>query len=751
MPRKSLDEIFGSPGKASSDIAIVRDAIGVAPTEGVLPMPEIKDADSMLSDELGMKISKPKKQVTDSQRQSLLNIGITMPAESFMALSDEERSKMIKEARVGTEREEKAAQRKISAEGNVVSQLGMLAGTGEGREALAEGAEYALKELPQTTVDVVREMAQGVPLVGSFADEAEARVRAGLPGRNYQEELSKVRQSREEFSEEMPTGVAEGLQIASGVIGGLGAAKAFGAAGAAPKTLLGKAGAGIAAGGIEGAVSGFGSGEGGFGRRMTGGIAGAGMGAALGGLAPVAGSAVKKIGKAGKNVANKIFGIGSRETVEDTVGILSRNLGVSADEAADYVKAMEKTPNKSLVDLNKNFQNKAALITRAGDEEAAGVIRKNLQKRMDDEAGRIAKSLNENLTGGSYYSSLDELDNAYKTSTAGLFNEAEAVGDIGASKITKGKFAGKSISEITSDPRIREAIDLVKSEMPERLGNLPDTDMKVLKQVKEVLDTNYNIMPKDSIEAYKRNMALDARKGLLDALDEVNPTYAQARKASAERHLMEKAMEEGENFTNKTAEEITRDLAEQPNAIKDSYRIGAKKKMLKDVFGAGADTSSAKKILRQKGRQGQFKALFDNENQYNNFIKQASDEIDMADTYRKITRQPLPVEDVSGISKGFNLLKNGLSAGYEMTVGKMADVLEKAALGLNKKNSMIMAKAMTDNKYILPALKQLAKNHPDQINIVSKILNPYVTGVASGGGVGRSAGERFGQPYKQLR
>lgn len=132
----------------------------------------------------------------------------------------------------------------------------------------------------------VRAAAQGLPVIGSYADEAEAYVRSLAGDKSYDEYLKNARESYEGAKRNMPE-IAYPLEIGTGLLGEAGLAALTGGASLHPAVQ-----------GAMGAVYGYGMGEGDAINRGISSLAVGGASAAL----PLAG---KYAIKGGKAVVNK--------------------------------------------------------------------------------------------------------------------------------------------------------------------------------------------------------------------------------------------------------------------------------------------------------------------------------------------------------------------------------------------------------------------------------------------------------------
>lgn len=223
---------------------------------------------------------------------------------------------------------------------------------------------------------------EGVPFVGSYADEAVGAV-YGDQARDAWRMTSKA------MDEEMPW-QSGGLQLAGGIAATVPALMAAGPSVAA-ESLGGNMLRGGILGGIEGAVSGFGRGEDGgrIGSAVSGGLIGGGIGAAVPVIAQGVGAAYRGV----RNALAEHRGIGR---VADNLGIsgragrlLSDTLGM--DDAARMRNALNR-PDSMLADAGPSVQGALdAAIQSPG--EGARVALGRIDDRASAAGGRLANAL----------------------------------------------------------------------------------------------------------------------------------------------------------------------------------------------------------------------------------------------------------------------------------------------------------------------------------------------------------------------
>ena len=183
------------------------------------------------------------------------------------------------------------------------------AARGDANERKAMARAYVNRERADSPIttgvgDRVRAAARGVPFVGEYLDEANAKT-AQLFGGDYQKRLDYERARDSTFDQANPL-QSMAAKLAGGVGGTIAAAPAAAATGTSAllglgaKSIPGAIGRGALAGGVQGAVGGYGGAEEGQDALTQAAIHGA-AGAAVGGAIPIAAGVLK-------SVAERAFG-----------------------------------------------------------------------------------------------------------------------------------------------------------------------------------------------------------------------------------------------------------------------------------------------------------------------------------------------------------------------------------------------------------------------------------------------------------
>lgn len=268
------------------------------------------------------------------------------------------------------------------------------------QQAALERARAALAEMPQEPkasvgAGVTRSVAQGLTFGG--ADEAEAYIRSIFGSREYDDLLADIRSQVGQFQEERP-GLALGSELAGATLPAIIASLFTGGTGGAAVmasrfpalTALGKA-AGVVAprslagsvgyGAVQGATTGFLSGEGAE-DRIRGAITGGTLGGAIGGGLDIAGSALQgTLGNFMDYVRRKMKNKAGA-AVEQELQRIASEAGITPEQA--YIEIAEGrllAENKTLKEAVRGYFDKggpgAALLQQTA-RTRPGELRKEL-------------------------------------------------------------------------------------------------------------------------------------------------------------------------------------------------------------------------------------------------------------------------------------------------------------------------------------------------------------------------------------
>jgi len=210
-----------------------------------------------------------------------------------------------------------------------------------------------------------RAFAQGIPVIGSYADEAEAYVRSLIGDKSYDEYLKNARESTEGAFKNMPE-VAYPLNIGAGIAGEAALAALTGGASLTPQAQA-----------VMGAAYGYGAGEGNIENRLADAAIIGGASAAL----PVAGRYLVKGGKAaitgGKNFITRQGEKIIEKKIPNTIQALKRVADPETSKVALYTNPKGE----------KNINILSTLMGEADDYATQAKVATELVKETPKNAG----------------------------------------------------------------------------------------------------------------------------------------------------------------------------------------------------------------------------------------------------------------------------------------------------------------------------------------------------------------------------
>lgn len=422
-------------------------------------------------------------------------------------------------------------------------------------------------------------------------------------------------------------------EIAGAVVtGGAGATRLGGAklATAVSRAPLRTA---AAVGGGQGAVYGFGTGEGGLAERSKS----AGVSGVTGALAAPAGAYVgSKIASGGKSLANffksdeggnqlsNFFRKGKKPSAGRSLEQIVEETEAVANAPKGTMRTQEKAMDKIVKALKKDFPDDWKEVLEAwqkGDEPLSKVYGNrlaSLQKgaaqypsgkaRADEFFGeqiasapeRLKSAISKNITDKDlYYATVDDIVEAGRAKARPLYDQAY--------KANK-EIVSNEIDNVLNTPAGRKALkDTAKIMQNDRsLLGLPDAELKqvardlaAIGKMDEVSGPVARGLNLRTLDAVKKNLDDQIRKlyragdnyeggvlnnlknTLVKALDEADTTgaYAKARAEAGDYLSVTKAMEDGKNFMRQDPELLGKAVREMTEAEKDAFKIGVGKQV----------------------------------------------------------------------------------------------------------------------------------------------------------------------------
>jgi len=468
--------------------------------------------------------------------------------------------------------------------------------------------------------ETARAFGQG--LTFGTLDELEAAVRTGsISGADYERQRNLLREQQKQFGQDMPL-VKTPVELAGGLVMPLGVARQVGKL--APETqalitgesLLGQAGRGVVAGGVTGALSGYGYAEKDAGTE-------AGMGAVFGGLiggaVPVV---VQGAGTVIRNVLNA-SGIGDQTTAASKMlaNYLDKdNLTPQEAQAAlDELRRL-RVPQPVLADLGKNLQDLAynAYIIQS---KAKGKTQEFLENRMIDQPNNLVKGLVEkaglakNVNGFQYLTALTE-SQAQKASLA--YPNAYTL-DIDARPFRE--YIDRKVFQKAYDEAVKSA-DTKGIKLPDlsAIKNAQSVPTEILHKIKigldRVIDSETDSVT-GKISGYGGDV-IKVKNEFNDKIKSLNPDYAKANAEFADASRIKNSFEMGQKYQQLDSKEAAAKIKKMNSDEKEAFRLGMMADINKRVsrFKSGDFT---REIFKSDNQKMLVRYAFDDQKAYNDF------------------------------------------------------------------------------------------------------------------------------------
>lgn len=495
----------------------------------------------------------------------------------------------------------------------------------------------------QTVDNTVRQIAKGVPFVGSYLDEANAATNAalnpvlgtGAPGQSYAERYAAnvaAERARDKAFESAHPIASTGLQVAGGVGSGVGALRAaptlanaaFGNWGA---TMLPRVLGGTVTGAAQGAVSGYGASE-----NPDEALAKTGSGALAGGI--IGGIAAPVVAGA-TNAANWLWSRAMANRAGAAMG-LPENPGAAAvqrvaanveadklTQAGAAAKSAELGPEGMVMDLGRQLQGRAeavATMPGAGQNRVLDAV----EQRVKDTAPRLTQELDTELGKSPNVVELtNKIDAFYRAKTKPAYDTVMAnhpdVWDSTLQNLTKRGSIRKAVNDAvelareSGDDVVSPFVVNADGSLSVKAGATPN--LAFWDYVKKSLDGRIGALARnpdpDSAGKATLSALMDTKRALVDHLDTLTGgAYAKARNIAADKFAVKEALETGLGiFENKLLPEQFADIVSGMGVVeKAAAAAGARRAIerMKEVAPANM-TEGGRQVYReilQGGRTG---------------------------------------------------------------------------------------------------------------------------------------------------
>jgi hypothetical protein len=499
-------------------------------------------------------------------------------------------------------------------------------------------------------------------------DELEAAVRTGsISGADYERQRNLLREQQKQFGQDMPL-VKTPVELAGGLVMPLGMAGQIGKL--APETqalitgtsTLGRVGRGVVAGGVTGALSGYGYSEKDAGTE-------AGMGAVFGGLiggaVPVV---VQGAGTVIRNVLNA-SGIGDQTTAASKMlaNYLDKdNLTPQEAQAAlDELRRL-RVPQPVIADLGKNLQDLAynAYVIQS---KAKGKTQEFLENRMIDQPNNIVKGLVEkaglakNVNGFQYLTALTE-SQAQKASLA--YPNAYTL-DIDARPFRE--YIDRKVFQKAYDEAVKSA-DTKGIKLPDlsAIKNAQSVPTEILHKIKigldRVIDSETDSVT-GKISGYGGDV-IKVKNEFNDKIKSLNPDYAKANAEFADASRIKNSFEMGQKYQQLDPKEAAANIKKMNSDEKEAFRLGMMADINKRVGDfKGGDFS--RQVFKSDNQKMLVRYAFDDQKAYNDFSQYV----------KGLTNQSATAKSLIGGSK------TGERLATQEQAGELGQMAQSAATG----------------------------------------------------------------------
>lgn len=418
-----------------------------------------------------------------------------------------------------------------------------------------------------------QEFVRGVPFAGEYFDEAVGTVSPKTA--DNMREMSSAMQ-RENPNETLALNVVGGIAAAAPLAG-----PAISAVGKAPG-LLGKTAAGAVAGStvgaVEGAVAGYGSGTTRKERRDNArkrGMAGAGIGGALGLVSPAVGAGLQRLVKRVKGIDTKTIanelGVNSKTAVVIKRHLMNDDLQAAANQLArggdDAMLADAGIGTQQLLDTASQSGGKALRVANERVGERAAQAGQRLNRRLDDILGS-ADGVKTAARGISRRTSEIRQD-AYTRAYSQPINYADGTGQAIEGVLER-------IPARTLQSAIKEANEAMQASGARNMqimadiaddGSITFREMPNVQQLDEIKKALGDIASKE-VDQFGRKTSAGIRaqslaRDLKGAISDAVPDYARAVKLGGDKIAEDNALDIGRRLLSKrtTVEEASEVLS----------------------------------------------------------------------------------------------------------------------------------------------------------------------------------------------
>jgi hypothetical protein len=589
---------------------------------------------------------------------------------------------------------------------------------------------------PKSVSQNLTELRDGIPRAAisgatmGFADEAIAGLASGaahlrapftgetVPADFYDKNLSVLRKQEKDFATQHPW--ADFMSRFGGAAVGPGKVMSM----AQPTTMLGKIGTGAGLGGVEGMLTGFGSGEGSDDRidkATQGAILGTGIGAAAPPVISAAGYAGLKFSDLVRHMKQLAMKSDFDPAARDALDALQARMQKDGITVQDLMSSSAKaSPETSLADLLDPRSETFDLVKQAAEVNVPE-SRAAIQRLLERDAGtkdRVVQAIRDAMG-----SNADDFLKTHDTLLAKKATEAEA--DYAAAYqfgVVQDDFINAVLATPAGKDALKQALtnlensvtrdaagNIIKRKLPQITTTDPQGnivvkdahDVQALDDIKQSLDDilSRNRRPDGSYATPHSMKPIESlRDQLRDRLAEIVPEYKTALSKYAGTAAEIDAMNLGRNFRNMDPDVIAKEFNKMSPSQKKSFQLGAVKSLesyMRDnvrSHNIGSDLGRNEAILKRMRE-------ITGPNKVKDLENRLMDESRMHQSSNLLRSRGYSSEDGSSLYDSIDPLIHGASGNYKTALGSMAETAFRRLQGLNDKTMGKISQFMMDPQY----------------------------------------------------
>lgn len=495
-----------------------------------------------------------------------------------------------------------------------------------------------------------------------WGDEAEAFFRSRLGDEKYEDALQKIRQEYAQYSKESPI-TSTVAEFGGGMAPALAMMFVPGAQGAAvaqaQRTTAGTLARLAGLGAATGAVSGAGSAV--EGDRLSGGVAGATLGTAIGLGTPIA---LRSAKGAGQWLQERLKP--SDDVIAQSVGRKMTAAMKESDLTPQQIEMMmAKDRSLGVPSTVANVDNAMADLAQAVAQrtgKGTRTVEKTLKQQQAGARDRTYQQVQKGLQPGNYYDDEAKLVQDLRSKAGSMYDEAYAWGDVDDPKIMRALGrpelqsaykTARDIAEAQKSLAIIRGEDPSKFDLPEiykPTGKFSDSgaeilepaklpDVRTLDFMKRALDAQINVGYASDNAAVKANTATlkEIRNELRDTLKDLVPPYKKALSEYAGEMEVIDAMRSGmSDFKKLAPEQLQKMLSEMSNSEKTAFRTGVARNLYDQITRSYQNRNVANEIVNDVKATAKLEQLFDDPSHFRLFKAALEREAQMFEQAGKI-------------------------------------------------------------------------------------------------------------------